>query len=290
MSASAVSDIACKLGEGPTYDPATGTLYWFDIVGKRLIEKRMPDGGTIVHDLPEMASALAVIDHERQLLVTETGLHVRNKMSGRITLHKAVEADNPATRSNDSRVHPSGALWFSTMAKEEEGQAAGSIYWYFRGEVRRLCPDIAIPNSICFSADGSAAFFTDTRKNVLLRVDCDPGNGLPTGEPKTFVDQSGQDGGLDGSVMDAEGVLWNARWGRSRVDAYAPDGKHLRSITVPAAQASCPVFIGKRAQHMAVTSAWKGLSEEERTADPQAGQTFLLAETFNGRFDPPVVL
>lgn len=290
MSASAISEIACELGEGPTYDPSTGTLYWFDIVGKRLMEKQMPDGKLVVHDLPEMTSALAVIDPQRQLLVTETGLHIRDKASGRITLHKAVEADNPVTRSNDSRVHPSGALWFGTMAKEEEGPAAGSIYWYFRGEVRRLYPDIAIPNSICFSADGSAAFFTDSRKNVLLRVNCDPATGLPSGEPTVFVDQSGQDGGIDGSVMDADGVLWNARWGCSRVDAYSPDGKHLRSIALPAVQTSCPVFIGKRAQHMAVTSAWKGLSDAERAADPQAGQTFLLSETFNGRFDPPVAL
>lgn len=290
MTASVISDIACELGEGPTYDPVTGTLYWFDIVGKKLFEKRMPDGKVVVHDLPEMASAVAVIDADRQLLVTETGLHVRDKATGKMSLHKAVEADNPATRSNDSRVHPSGALWFGTMAKQEEGPAAGSIYWYFRGEVRQLYPDIAIPNSICFSADGGTAFFTDSRKNVLLRVACDPRTGLPSGEAKTFVDQSGQDGGIDGSVMDADGVLWNARWGRARVDAYAPDGKHLRSIDVPAVQASCPVFIGKQAQHMAVTSAWKGLSDKERAADPQAGLTFLLAETFNGRFDPPVAL
>lgn len=290
MTASVVSDIACELGEGPTYDPATGTLYWFDIVGKKLLEKRMPDGGVIVHDLPEMASALAVIDADRQLLVTETGLHVRDKSSGKISLHKAVEADNPATRSNDSRVHPSGALWFGTMAKEEEGPAAGSIYWYFRGEVRQLYPDIAIPNSICFSADGSTAYFTDSRENILLRVDCHPRTGLPTNEPRVFVDQSGHDGGIDGSVIDANGVLWNARWGCSRVDGYAPDGTLVRSIAVPAVQCSCPVFIGKQAQHLAVTSAWKGLSDAERSADPQAGLTFLLAGEFNGRFDPPVAL
>lgn len=290
MSATILSDIACKLGEGPTYDPVTGTLYWFDIVGKKLLEKQMPDGDVIVHELPEMASALAVIDADRQLLVTETGLHIRDKATGKISLHKAVEADNAETRSNDSRVHPSGALWFGTMAKEEEGAAAGSVYWYFRGEVRKLYPDIAIPNSICFTTDGSTAYFVDSRKNVLLRVACDPRTGLPATEPAVFLDHSGQKGGIDGSVMDADGVLWNARWGSARVDGYAPDGTHIRSISVPASQSSCPVFVGKQAQHLAVTSAWKGLSDAERAADPQAGFTFLLEGVFNGRFDPPVAL
>ena len=45
-----------------------------------------------VHDLPVMASALAVIDPERQMLVTETGLHVRDVRTGALTLHTPVEA------------------------------------------------------------------------------------------------------------------------------------------------------------------------------------------------------
>ncbi len=169
-----LSDRKCQLGEGPAYDPATGTLYWFDIVEKKLLEKRMPDGDVIEHDLPVMASALAVIDDSRQLLVTERGLEIRDKASGKLTLHKEIEADNPLTRSNDSRVHPSGAFWIGTMAKVEEGPAAGAIYWYKAGELRTLYSPIAIPNSICFSADGATAYFVDSAKNKLMRVACDP--------------------------------------------------------------------------------------------------------------------
>ena len=55
---SILSDIACHLGEGPTYDPQSDTLFWFDILEKKLLEKRWPDGDVVVHDLPVMASAL----------------------------------------------------------------------------------------------------------------------------------------------------------------------------------------------------------------------------------------
>ncbi|MBX3598358.1 MAG: SMP-30/gluconolactonase/LRE family protein [Rhizobiaceae bacterium] len=281
-----IADYRAELGEGPAYDPATGTLYWFDIVESKLLEKRMPDGELVVHDLPFMASALAVIDPARQLLVTEHGLYVREKATGKLTLHVGVEDNNEITRSNDARVHPGGSLWFSTMAKDERS-GAGAIYWYRHGEVRLLFPSITIPNSICFAPDGSCAYFTDTQTNMLKRVTCDPLTGLPTGEPQLFYAHRG-DGGLDGSVMDADGILWNARWGGSCVDAYAPDGTLVRTVPVPARQPSCPVFIGKNAQHMAVTSAWKGLGEAEKAADPEAGRTFLLNVEVNGRFDPPV--
>lgn len=289
-SATIVSDHACELGEGPSYDPSTGTLYWFDITGKKLLEKRMPDGAVIVHDLPVMASALAVVDAERQLLVTERGLELRDKASGKLTLHKPIEAENDRTRSNDSRVHPSGAFWIGTMAKQEEGEALGAIYWYKAGELRKLFTPVAIPNSICFSPDGAIGYFVDSRKNLLMRVDCDPKTGLPAGEPKLLYDGSHEPGGIDGSVADAEGVIWNAHWGMGRVDAVSPEGKLLRSINVPAKQTSCTVFVGKTAQHIAVTSAWKGMTATERAADPQGGFTFLLDVEVKGRFDPPVDL
>lgn len=288
-SAKVLSNRPCQLGEGPAFDPTTGTLYWFDVVEKKLLEKKLPDGEVLIHDLPVMASALAVIDDKRQMLVTERGLEIRDKASGALTLHREIEADNPLTRSNDSRVHPSGAFWIGTMAKVEEGPAAGAIYWYRRGEVRKLYPDVAIPNSICFSADGAVAYFVDSAKNKLMRVACDPQTGLPVGEASVFVDYHGP-GGIDGSVCDLDGVVWNAHWGKACVNAYSPDGKLIRTVAVPAKQSSCPVFVGRNAQHMAVTSAWKGMSDAERAADPQGGWTFLLDLEVRGRFDPKVEL
>ncbi|WP_348526600.1 SMP-30/gluconolactonase/LRE family protein, partial [Mesorhizobium sp.] len=156
---SVFSDHICELGEGPSYDPATDTLFWFDIVNGKLLEKPLA-GALKVHDLGVMASAIAVIDADRQLIATEIGLQVRDVKTGRLTLHTPIEADNPVTRSNDSRVHPCGALWTGTMGKGEE-KGAGSIYWFFKGELRRLFSGITVSNSICFSLDGTIAYYTD---------------------------------------------------------------------------------------------------------------------------------
>jgi len=283
-----LSDIACHLGEGPTYDPLSKTLFWFDIHGKKLLART--DGGAVsVTDLPELTSALGIIDAERQLLVTETGLHVRETATGRIALHTPLEADNPVTRSNDARVHPCGAFWIGTMGKRAEKQA-GAIYWFFRGEIRKIVPDVTIPNSICFSPDGATAYFTGATMEVLHRIDCDPRTGLPTGSPQLFHDQRAGPGELDGSVVDADGVLWNARWGGGAVDAYSPDGKRIRTIALPAMQTSCPAFFGADAGRLAVTSAWQGYDEAARAADPKAGWTFAIDLPVKGRFEPRVLI
>lgn len=285
---SILSDHVCELGEGPSYDPATNTLYWFDIVNGLLVEHRS-GSGTKTHALGRMASAIAVIDGDRQLISTETGLYVRETATGRLAPHTAIEADNPATRSNDGRVHPCGAFWVSTMGKKAE-PGAGAIYWFFKGELRRLFSDISIPNSIAFAADGTIAYYTDSKTGLIMRTECDPATGLPQGEPKAFADRGGGSGDHDGSVVDADGTLWNARWGESRVNAYSPDGRLLRSVRVPAVQASCPAFFGPRADRLAVTSAWADMNETQRAADPHAGKTFLVDLAVKGRFESPVLI
>lgn len=287
IGVSVLSDVACHLGEGPTYDPASGTLFWFDILDQKLHEMRWPDGGTISHDLPEMASAMAIVDERRQLLVTETGLHIRDAATGTLTLHLPIEAKNGATRSNDARVHPCGALWIGTMGKHAE-RGAGAIYWFFKGELRRLYQQISIPNSICFSPDGRTAYFADTKEGVIQRVDCDADTGLPLGEPRRFVEKPGGKGGFDGSIVDADGTLWNARWGAASLDAYSLEGERLRSIAMPARQVSCPAFVGPEAGRIAVTSAREGMDEAALQADPEAGRTFLADLPVRGRFEPRV--
>jgi sugar lactone lactonase YvrE len=175
------------------------------------------------------------------------------------------------------------------MGKDEE-KGAGSIYWFFKGELRRLFSDITVSNSICFSEDGKIAYYTDTATGLLMRVACDPATGLPAGEPKVFVDHRSSKGYVDGSVVDRDGVLWNAVWGGRAVKAYSPDGALLREVAMPVTQASCPAFVGEKGDRLAVTSAWKGKDEKQRKLDPQAGMTFLLDIPVKGRFEPRVLI
>lgn len=278
----------CHLGEGPTYDATTDTAWWFDIHEAKLFEANLGSGSIRIHDLDRMASALARIDAERQLIVAEDGLYVRNVADGAMALHLPLEADNPATRSNDCRVHQSGTFWIGTMGRNAE-TGAGAIYAYHRGQISMLFPGISIPNSICFSPDGATGYFTDTARNVLHRVPLDPATGLPRGEPQVVLRHTGT-GGLDGSVVDADGNIWNARWGAGSVDVYSSQGERLRSYAVPAKQGSCPAFVGRDFSRLLVTSAWQGMDPAARAADPDAGRTFILEVGARGRAEPDVKL
>jgi sugar lactone lactonase len=279
----------CRLGEGPSYEGETDTLFWFDILDQKLLEHNFVSSVTTVHDLPFMASAIFAIDEARQLVLGGDGLYVRNRKSGSLSLQTPVEYDNPLTRSNDARSHVCGAIWFGTMGVEEE-KGAGAIYHFFNGKLTKLYADITIPNSICFSPDAVTAYFTDTVTQEMMRVSIDPATALPLGEPSVFF-RNAADGYIDGSICDAEGNIWNARWGAGALCRISPDGRESLRISVPnSPQTSCPSFVGKALDRIIVTSANKLMSPHALASNPDAGKTFYVDLPVRGRAEPKVRL
>ncbi|MDH4442598.1 MAG: SMP-30/gluconolactonase/LRE family protein [Rhizobium sp.] len=278
-------DERLELGEGPTFDPLSGSLFWFDILGKTLCELTVETGAFARHDLPFLASVLAVIDADRQLIASDQGLFLRDRTSGVLSPYARIEADKPQNRSNDGRVHPSGALWIGTMSKTAD-TGAGAIYHVSGTAVTKLFEAVSIPNGICFSPDGAVGYFNDSKVNHMMRVDLNPATGMPTGVPTVFIDQSARASVIDGSVVDLEGTIWNANWDGGAVDRYAPDGRQIGRFEIPTRRPTCPAFFGPAFDRLAVTSCWEGLSDSERQSDEHAGALFELGLPVKGKPEP----
>jgi sugar lactone lactonase len=283
-----LDETKCELGEGPTFDPLQNKAWWFDIIAKKLFEHDFSLGETSQSTLPFMASMLAVIDDKTQLIAAENGLYFRDTQSGELTLHVPLEANNKITRSNDGRVHESGALWIGTMGKNAEADA-GAIYHYHKGKVSKLFDSITIPNAICFSPDAKTAYFTDTTKGQLMKVAIDPSNAIPIGKPETLYDHHSKNGGLDGAVIDVEGNLWCALWGASSLIQISPEGEIIQEISVPVTQPTCPCFVGQNLDQLLVTSAWQGKPKPADTKG-NSGKTLLITLPVSGKAEPRVII
>lgn len=122
---------ACELGEGPIWHPLRRQFFWFDILGRRLLS-RDDKAGLLEWRFDSMASAAGWIDRDRLLIATETGLDILDLGTGRLAPLMPLEADRPATRSNDGRADRQGGFWIGTMGKHAES-GAGAIYRYHRG-------------------------------------------------------------------------------------------------------------------------------------------------------------
>ena len=282
MSAVLFDPRICELGEGAFWHPLRRQAFWFDIHGRRLLSQE--DGRDLQWGFDEKASAMGWIDGDRVLIATETALRVLDLRDGDLKLLCPLEAEMPGTRSNDGRADPFGGFWIGTMG-HDAGAGMGAIYRYAGGELRKLRGDMTIPNAICFSPDGRLAYFADTAAQTVWSQALDP-DGWPMAEARVFLDLRGTDQNPDGAVTDDQGRFWNARWGSGAVTCHAPeDGRELFRLDLPAAQSTCPAFIGPDLDRLMVTSAAEGLN------GPQDGQTWLLdPKGARGRPEPRVML
>lgn len=276
----------CELGEGPFWHPERQQIFWFDILGQKILSGTAKTA--TAWEMPEMVSAAGWINRSELMVASETALLRFNIDELELSTIVPLEADNPKTRSNDGRADPQGGFWIGTMSKTKE-KGAGAIYRYYRGEVRRLFPDMTIPNAICFPPDGKSAHFTDTTTARVMRVTLDA-QGWPVGTPEVYLDLAAEGLHPDGAVIDSTGLMWLAQWGASRVAAYAPDGSFVRAVEFDAPHTSCPAFGDPHLTTLYCTTALSDMDAAARAANPNSGMTFFQRNVAEGQPEHQVIL
>ncbi|MGM0858687.1 MAG: SMP-30/gluconolactonase/LRE family protein [Pseudomonadota bacterium] len=277
-------DCRCELGEGPQWHAERQRLYWCDILEKRLHWLHPQSGEHGHYALEQMVSLATPLEGGQLLLVGEHSLSVFDPDNQRQTHFADFEADNPVTRSNDARVDRHGSLWLSTMGKSAE-PGAGSLYRLHKGKLTRLRSGLTIPNAICFSPLGDAAYFTDTATGIVMRWALDD-QGWPVGEPVAWADFTSVEGNPDGAVIDSEGCLWLALWGAGKVVRLNHAGQAIDNVHIPVSQPSCPAFAGENLERLYITTAQEGFTADQRREQPQAGGLFTADVGVHGLADP----
>ena len=255
-----------------------GRWWWTDIEGAALHSWAGGEAQAQTVKLPARLGAFAHTRSGRVLLglAKRLALAELDGSTAQLQALVPVDAAEARTRINDGRTDRRGFFVFGTMNEVAvERRAIGSFYQYsMQYGLRRLAlPAAAIANSICFSPGGGTMYFCDTLTRVIQQCDYDAETAQVANiRPFAVVDT--RHAWPDGSVIDADGCLWNAQWGAGQVVQYASDGRLMRVIGVPVKHTSCPAFGGDDLRTLMVTTARQELSREELIAMPLSGSLF----------------
>ena len=277
-----------ELAEGPFWHPDRGRLFWFSILEGTLHSIAADGSDHAEWRLGERASAAGMVDRDRLVVATETGVWLLDLVGGAKTALAPLEAGDPRTRSNDGRVAPDGSFWIGTMGLDAE-TGMGGVYRYVADAmppIESVRRNVSIPNSTCFSPDGQFAYLSDTREQMIRRIRLDPATGAPRSDADPFIDLSGSGLNPDGAVTDAEGAIWCAMFGAGEVVRFSSEGERTGSIAFPATQLTCPAFGGPDGTTLFVTSAWEHMAPDER--GPQDGAIYAVDTTVRGAPEPRV--
>ena len=260
-----------EVGEGPIWDPGTQTLVWVDITGAAVHRFDPATGQNVRMDVGVDVGAIAVRASGGLVMAAADGFRSL-ETDGSQTLLAEVGADDPAMRMNDGKCDRHGRFWAGTMAYDETGPAgSGKLYRLDLDlSVRPVLDGVSISNGIDWSPDDRLMYFIDSRTQQVDVFDFDLDDGAITNR-RTLIEVDSGIGFPDGMTVDANGDLWVALWGGSRVMHYAPDGAARGMVRFPVSQTSSCAFGGTDAMDLYVTSAARGISEE---AEPEAGSLF----------------
>lgn len=280
MQAELILNAKATLGEGPAWDSKTQTLYWVDI-----LEKRIYAGTQILAQLDDVIGCLAPRKNGH-LILSLSGAEGRlgfadlEPDTAQLTVLTTLD-EIQTNRVNDGKCDPAGRFLAGTMDMNEK-DPNGALYSFDGKQVTRLLDGITISNGLAWSVDHKIFYYIDTPTRAVKAFDYD----LATGQienPRVAVYIPESLGWPDGMTSDTDDNLWIAIWGGAQMTKWNPrTGKLLEQIPVPALHTSSCVFGGKDMNELYVTSARVGMSEADLKKYPLSGGLFKVITNVGG--------
>lgn len=275
------ADTADTLGESPWWDAATGCLWWIDLRAPALHRLDAATGTVATWPMPTPIGAVVGRLSGGVVVALADGVCAFDPGSGSLTSLARLDLPGETMRLNDAKADAAGALWFGSM-RDFGADDSGGLWRLVPGDAPEcLRAGVCVPNGIAFAPDGSL-FFCDTRVGAIERTS--PGGDRLAWSP--FAEADVAPGAPDGATVDAEGFVWNARWGGGALACIAPDGTLARLVPLPVTNPTSCAFGGDDLRTLYVTTARQGLTPERLAAEPLAGALLALDVGVSGLREP----
>jgi len=270
------------LGEVPIWCERSRKLWWVDVRVPALQSLDLSSNEHRKYPLRgKTVGSWGLRELGGMIVSMEDGIHSFDPSTGAQERLVEIEADKSGHRLNEGRVDRRGRFWVGTM-HDSVREPIGNFYRVTPNfEVLKVFDGVNIPNSVVMSPDDRIMYFADTPANKIWVFDFDIDGGNISNR-RIFRDLTGHPGAPDGSAMDADGCLWNAEYGGSRVVRYTPKGEIDRIIQLPVSQVTCCAFGGEKLDTLYITTASQKLAPEELVKQPLAGGLFAIMPGVTG--------
>lgn len=271
ITAVAATEPLYDLGEGILWDDRAGRVRWVDITSGRVLSA-MLDGDRLTNieaiEFGQTTGAVALADDGGLLVAAARGLAVVAP-DGTVSLGPDLLGDRVDVRFNDGIVDPQGRFLIGTLSLADAENEQVLLRVSPDGSVEVLRDGIGLSNGLGFSPDGSLVYHVDTGAGTVSSHSYGEG-AFDRDEPwRTVV--ADLPAHPDGMTVDSRGDLWIALWGGASVQRHSATGELVETVSVDAAQVSCPAFIGPDLDILGITTAQEGLD----SFSDQAGAMFL---------------
>jgi D-xylonolactonase len=270
-----------SLGESPTWDERSQTLYWVDIEQGVLHQCRADGSYESAVRLGRRIGCIALRrDAPGFIAGVERTIAYLSLDPLEIRPITPLDADVPGNRCNDGKCDGAGRFWVGTCDDAMKSPTG----WFYRltgsGELTRTVGPLICTNGPAFSPDGRTMYSVDSYGRVVHCHALAPSGELSNQRIfRSFAEEGW--GYPDGLTCDVEGCVWVAHWGAARVSRFSPDGELLDVIGLPVTQPTSCTFGGPELRRLFITTASTGL-DGDANANGLAGAVFAVDLNISG--------
>jgi sugar lactone lactonase YvrE len=217
-----------------------------------------PEGGhEVVVSVPSFPMCIDFLPDGRLLVVDSAQRRLlRREPDGSIVTHADLA---PISQKpwNDIVVDARGNAYVNNIGFDFPGgePAPGSVVLVTpAGAVRRVADDLAFPNGMAITADGSALIVAESHGNRLTAYDIGPDGDVAN--RRAWADTG--DDHPDGICVDAEGAVWYADVGNRHCVRVREGGEVLATVELDRGAFACTLSRGDRPQLYVVGQEWGG--------------------------------
>jgi sugar lactone lactonase YvrE len=278
-----ISDSRAQLGEGPVWDARAQSLHWVDIVGGVWWQCLYAQSSERMTRYDDTLGFIVPTQQEGWLLGLAQGLSLLNREQVLIAQLPHPPEFEASLRYNDAKADPLGGLWVGVM---DRACASGKGWLAYQRDGRSswACQraSLSVPNGMAWSLDHQTLYFIDSPTQAVLAFSVDVATATITGCREVISTQRLR-GYPDGMTIDNEGMLWIAHWGGACVSRWNPQtGANIGRVELPVQNVTSCTFGGTDYRTLFITTAFEGLSPQQRREQPLAGAVFALSVEAQG--------
>lgn len=274
-----LTDARDQVGESPVWDEATQSLYWVDIIGKTIARFSRESEAIRRWHVDDFPTAIALRENRHDAVLALAGGVGFFNFDTQATDMFCTPDKVAGNRLNEGKCDPRGRFWVGSMQTNLNPDGSGREIDRHSGALFRVDPDGAtschtdhefgISNTMAWSPDRRRFYFGDSLRNVIFAFDYDDDSGQIE-NCRTLLENYNH-GVPDGSCIDDDGCLWNARFGGERIVRITPDGRIDQEVELPVTNPTSCAFGGPNHDILFVTSAQFSLDDKQLAANPAEG-------------------
>ncbi|HLD16626.1 MAG TPA: SMP-30/gluconolactonase/LRE family protein [Coxiellaceae bacterium] len=273
------------LGEGPLWDSRENVLYWVDIESWEL---HRFDPTINAHRVWPFESELCCIGLRKAgglIAAFRNTIEIIYLPEGQTKLIAKPLQHEKNVMFNDGAVDFQGRFWVGTKDLKESNPMGALYCMQSDHSIKKMDSGFTVSNGIGWNPDQTIMYFTDSPARCIYAYEFDKNTG-EISHRREWVKVPEKAGFPDGLTVDSEGFVWSTHWNGWRVTRYAPDGSIDQVISMPVPLVTSCCFGGENLSTLFITTASRGLSEQQLKEAPLSGGLFSVKTTTKGVLEP----